>query len=330
MHTVALVVFDRIAPFEMAVPCEVFGADRSDMGLPNYRFLVCAAEEGLLRTDAGFGIVAPYGVDALCEAQTVVLPAWRDVEEVPPTKLLDALREVYERGTRIVSLCTGAFILAAAGLLDGRRVTTHWMHAGRLADRFPRVEVDPNVLYIDEGQVLTSAGTAAGIDLCLHLVRLDHGAEVANAFARRMVVPPHRDGGQAQYVRMPVAESHEEEPLSGTLAWAGANLGEPLTVSGMAQHARMSDRTFARRFREVTGTTPLRWVLRQRILAAQRRLESSEDPVERIAQDCGFGTGATLRLHFGREVGVSPTRYRNTFKQGTARRQALPSLPNTL
>jgi AraC family transcriptional activator FtrA len=330
MHTVALVVFDRIAPFEMAVPCEVFGADRSDMGLPNYRFLVCAAEEGLLRTDAGFGIVAPYGLDALCEAQTVVLPAWRDVEEVPPTKLLDALREVYERGTRIVSLCTGAFILAAAGLLDGRRVTTHWMHAGRLADRFPRVEVDPNVLYIDEGQVLTSAGTAAGIDLCLHLVRLDHGAEVANAFARRMVVPPHRDGGQAQYVRMPVAESHEEEPLSGTLAWAVANLGEPLTVSGMAQHARMSDRTFARRFREVTGTTPLRWVLRQRILAAQRRLESSEDPVERIAQDCGFGTGATLRLHFGREVGVSPTRYRNTFKQGTARRQALPSLPNTL
>ncbi len=330
MHTVALVVFDRIAPFEMAVPCEVFGADRSDMGLPNYRFLVCAAEEGLLRTDAEFGIVAPYGLDALYEAQTVVLPAWRDVEEVPPTKLLDALREVYERGTRIVSLCTGAFILAAAGLLDGRRVTTHWMHAGRLAERFPRVEVDPNVLYIDEGQVLTSAGTAAGIDLCLHLVRLDHGAEVANAFARRMVVPPHRDGGQAQYVRMPVAESHEEEPLSGTLAWAGANLGEPLTVSGMAQHARMSERTFARRFREVTGTTPLRWVLRQRILAAQRRLESSEDPVERIAQDCGFGTGATLRLHFGREVGVSPTRYRNTFKQGTARRQALPPLPNTL
>ena len=151
MHTVALVVFDRIAPFEMAVPCEVFGADRSDMGLPNYRFLVCAAEEGLLRTDAEFGIVAPYGLDALCEAQTVVLPAWRDVEEVPPTKLLDALREVYERGTRIVSLCTGAFILAAAGLLDGRRVTTHWMHAGRLAERFPRVEVDPNVLYIDEG-----------------------------------------------------------------------------------------------------------------------------------------------------------------------------------
>jgi AraC family transcriptional regulator, transcriptional activator FtrA len=196
------------------------------------------------------------------------------------------------------------------------------MYAKALAERFPAVDVDPNVLYIDQGQILTSAGTAAGIDLCLHMVRLDHGAEVANAFARRMVVPPHRDGGQAQYVRMPVAESHGEGPLIDTLAWASANLDEALTVSDMARHARMSERTFARRFREVTGTTPLRWVLNQRILAAQRRLESTEDPVERIAQDCGFGTGATLRLHFGREVGVSPTRYRVTFKQDGARRSA--------
>jgi len=196
------------------------------------------------------------------------------------------------------------------------------MYAGALADRFPEVEVDPNVLYVDQGQILTSAGTAAGIDLCLHLVRLDHGAEVANAFARRMVVPPHRDGGQAQYVRTPVAESPGEGPLTGTLEWASANPGRPLTVANMARHARMSERTFARRFREVTGTTPLRWVLKQRILAAQRRLESSDDPVERVAQDCGFGTGATLRLHFGREVGVSPTRYRETFKQSTVRRSA--------
>jgi transcriptional regulator GlxA family with amidase domain len=322
MHTVALVVFDRISPFEMAVPCEVFGADRSDVGLPNYRFLVCAAEEGLLRTDAGFGIVAPHGLDVLREAQTVVVPAWRDVEEAPPAGLVDALRQSYERGARIVSLCSGAFMLAHAGLLDGRRVTTHWMYAEALAERFPAVEVDPNVLYVDQGRILTSAGTAAGIDLCLHVVRLDHGAEVANAFARRMVVPPHRDGGQAQYVRMPVAESPGEGPLTETLEWASANLGQPLTVSDMAHHARMSERTFARRFREVTGTTPLRWVLNQRILAAQRRLESSDDPVERIAQDCGFGTGATLRLHFGREVGVSPTRYRGTFKQNTARRSA--------
>jgi transcriptional regulator GlxA family with amidase domain len=322
MHTVALVVFDRISPFEMAVPCEVFGADRSDMGLPNYHFLVCAAEEGPLRTDAGFGIVASHGLSELRHAQTVVVPAWRDVEEDPPAQLVEVLRRSYQSGARIVSLCSGAFILAAAGLLDGRRATTHWMYAEALADRFPAVEVDPDVLYIDQGQILTSAGTAAGIDLCLYLVRLDHGAEIANAFARRMVVPPHRDGGQAQYVRMPVAESPGEGPLRETLAWASANLGEPITVSDMAHHARMSERTFARRFREVTGTTPLRWVLNQRILAAQRRLESSDDPVERIAQDCGFGTGATLRFHFGREVGVSPTRYRGTFKQDAARRSA--------
>jgi transcriptional regulator GlxA family with amidase domain len=322
MHTVALVVFDRISPFEMAVPCEVFGADRSDMGLPNYRFQVCAAEEGLLRTEVGFGIMAPYGLEGLREAQTVVVPAWRDVEEAPPAELVDALRQSYGRGARLVSLCSGAFILAHAGLLDGRRATTHWMYARALAERFPAVEVDQNVLYVDQGQILTSAGTAAGIDLCLHVVRLDHGAEVANAFARRMVVPPHRDGGQAQYVRMPVAESPGEGRLTDTLAWASANLGEALTVPEMAHHARMSERTFARRFREVTGTTPLRWVLGQRILAAQRRLESSDDPVERVAQDCGFGTGATLRLHFGREVGVSPTRYRVTFKQDAARRSA--------
>jgi AraC family transcriptional activator FtrA len=322
MHTVALVVFDRISPFEMAVPCEVFGADRSDMGLPNYNFLVCAAEKGMLRTDAGFGIVTPYGLSELRHAQTVVVPAWRDVDEAPPAGLVEALRRSYRSEARIVSLCSGAFVLAHAGLLDGRRATTHWMYAGALADRFPEVEVDPNVLYVDQGQILTSAGTAAGIDLCLHLVRLDHGAEVANAFARRMVVSPHRDGGQAQYVRTPVAEDPGEGPLTGMLKWASANLGRPLTVADMARYARMSERTFARRFRELTGTTPLRWVLKQRILAAQRRLESSEDPVERIAQDCGFGTGATLRLHFGREVGVSPTRYRGTFKQDAARRSA--------
>src|SRR5215212_9665655 len=294
MHTVALVIFDRISPFEMAVPCEVFGSDRSDMGMPNYRLIVCAVEEGPLRTDAGFTIEAPYSLSKLREAQTIVVPAWHDIDETPPAALLEALRRGYARGARIVSLCSGAFILAAAGLLDGRRATTHWMYAGTLAERFPAVDVDPNVLYIDQGQILTSAGTAAGIDLCLHLVRLDHGAEVANAFARRMVVSPHRDGGQAQYVRTPVAEDPGEGPLTGMLKWASANLGPPLTVADMARYARMSERTFARRFRELTGTTPLRWVLKQRILAAQRRLESSEDPVERIAQDCGFGTGATL------------------------------------
>lgn len=326
MHTVALVVFDRITPFEMAVPCEVFGTDRSEMGVPNYRFLVCSVEPGPLRTKAGFTMEAPLGLEALGEADTVVVPAWRDVEEAPPEALLEALRRAYDRGARIVSLCSGAFVLAAAGLLDGRRATTHWMFAEAFADRFPAIGVDPGVLYVDEGQILTSAGTAAGIDLCLHLVRLDHGAEVANVFARRMVVPPHRDGGQAQYIRTPVAENPAGGTLGETLAWASANLGEPLTVADMARHARMSDRTFARRFGEFTGTTPLSWLLNQRILATQRRLETSDEPVERIAQECGFGTGATLRLHFGRAVGVSPTGYRRTFGRDGRHRPAQPDL----
>ena len=322
MHTVALVIFDQISPFEMAVPCEVFGSDRSDMGMPNYHLIVCAVEEGPLRTDAGFTIEAPYNLSKLREAQTIVVPAWRDIDETPPAALLEALRRGYARGARIVSLCSGAFILASAGLLDRRRATTHWMYAETLAKRFPNVKVDPSVLYIDEGQVLTSAGTAAGIDLCLHLVRLDYGAEVANVFARRMVVPPHRDGGQAQYVQTPVPPSPDEGLLTETLAWAQANLGEALTVAAMAQRAHMSTRTFARRFREVTGTTPLRWVLNQRILAAQRQLETTEASVDWIAQECGFGTGATFRLHFKRVVGVSPTDYRKAFRRNPEGRAA--------
>jgi transcriptional regulator GlxA family with amidase domain len=322
MHTVALVVFDQVPPFEMAVPCEVFGIDRSDMGVPNYRLIVCAAEEGPLRTKAGFGIEVSFGLSDLHQAQTVVVPAWRDVEETPPAALLEALRRSYRRGVRIVSLCSGAFVLAAAGLLDGRRATTHWMYADAFAKRFPAIEVDPAVLYVDEGQILTSAGTAAGIDLCLYLVRQDYGAEVANVFARRMVVPPHRDGGQAQYVQAPVALGPSEGPLTETLEWACANLEEPLTVERMAAHARMSARTFARRFREVTGTTPLKWLLNQRILAAQRQLETSDVPVEWIAQNCGFGTSATLRFHFRRIVGVSPTDYRKTFGGHSERHSA--------
>ena len=315
MHTVALVVFDRVPPFEMAVPCEIFGADRSDMGLPNYRLMVCAVEEGPLVTKAGFTIEAPYGLSDLQQAQTIVVPAWDSIENTPPAVLLEALRESYERGARIVSLCSGAFVLAAAGLLDGRKATTHWMYAEALAKRFPKVEVDPEVLYIDEGQILTSAGTAASIDLCLHLVRLDYGAEVANMFARRMVVPPHRDGGQAQYVQTPMPKDPGGGVLTETLSWIQTHLREPLTVADMAQHACMSMRTFARRFTEVTGTTPLKCVLGQRILAAQRQLELTDDPIDQVAQECGFGTGATFRLHFKRVVGVSPTDYRKTFLQ---------------
>ncbi len=315
MHTVAIIVFDLIPPFEMGIPCEVFGTDCPEMGVPKYRLIVCSVEDGPLRTDTGFTLEAPYGLSDLRKADTVVVPSWRDVEETPPEELLDALLQSRRRGARIASLCTGAFVLAAAGLLDGLRATTHWMYAGALAKRFPAIEVDPGVLYVDEGQICTSAGVAAGIDLCLHLVRRDYGAEVANVFARRMVVPPHRDGGQAQYVQAPVPEESERGPLTRTLAWASSNLGRSPTVAEMAAHARVSERTFLRRFRETTGTTPLKWLLHQRVLAAQRQLETTDAPMERIARDCGFGTGATLRLHFKRVVGVSPTDYRGTFRR---------------
>jgi transcriptional regulator GlxA family with amidase domain len=243
----------------------------------------------------------------------VVVPAWRDSGDTPPEPLLEALRAAHRRGARIASLCTGAFVLAHAGLLDGKRATTHWMHAEKLAAMFPQVRVDPAVLYVDEGDVLTSAGTAAGIDLCLHMVRLDHGAEVANVYARRMVVPPHRDGGQAQYVEMPVGRTPDHDGLATTLSWALSNLDQPITVEQMAARANQSPRTFARRFRAVTGTTPLRWLLSQRVAAAQRLLETSDLPVEVVAQRCGFGAAATLRLHFGRTVGISPLAYRRTF-----------------
>lgn len=321
MHTVALVVFDRIPAFEMAVPCEVFGTDRSAAGLPNYRLLVCATEPGPLRTAGGITVEAPFGLRKLREADTVIVPAWRDVDEVPPDALLEALRESHGRGARIASLCLGAFVLAHAGLLDGLRATTHWVYADALTERFQDVAVDPSVLYVDEGRVLTSAGTAAAIDLCLHMVRKDHGAEVANGFARRMVVSPHRDGGQAQYVQAPVARE-PGGPLAGTLEWASANLGEPLTVARLSARARMSERTFARRFREVTGTTPLRWLSSLRVLAAQSMLETSDAPVDEIARDCGFGTGAALRDHFKRAVGVSPSAYRRTFGREPRRRTA--------
>jgi AraC family transcriptional activator FtrA len=230
--------------------------------------------------------------------------------------LLDALRAAHRRGARIMSVCTGAFVLAAAGLLDGRPATTHWMYTEELAARFPEVRVDPRVLYVDDGDVLTSAGTAAGIDLCLHVVRLDHGAEVANAVARRMVVPPHRDGGQAQYVESPLASGPGDDPLGGTLGWALEHLDEPLSVADLARRAAISPRSFARHFLRVTGTTPHQWLLSQRLLLAERLLESSDLSVERVASRSGFGSAAALRAHFQRARATSPSAYRRLFRLG--------------
>ncbi|HEX2040756.1 MAG TPA: transcriptional regulator FtrA [Acidimicrobiales bacterium] len=315
-HTVAALVPKHVSPFELAVACEVFGFERPEIVSPWYRFLVCAAEEGPVTTDMGFTIHTPYGLADLRKADTVIVPAGVGVDEKPPEPMLEALRAAHKRGARILSVCTGAFVLAAAGLLDGRRATTHWMHADLLAERYPNVKVDPKVLYVEDGNVMTSAGTAAGIDLCLHVVRLDYGAEVANAVARRMVVPPHRDGGQAQYVDQPVPTSDGDGMLADVLAWMEEHLDEQMTVEALARRAAMSPRHFARRFRAVTGTTPHHWLLTQRVLYAQRLLERTDQSIELIASRCGFGTAANLRQHFQRVVGTSPAAYRRTFHSG--------------
>ena len=317
-HTVAVVACHGVAPFELAVACEVFGIDRSDLGVPWYGFKVCAAEPPPIRTSAGFSIDTPYGLRDVVSADTVVVPAWNGASApdcTPPAPLLDALRAAHRRGARVLSVCSGAFALAAAGLLDGRRATTHWMHTDELARRYPEVKIEPGVLYVDAGDVMTSAGTAAGIDLCLHVVRLDHGAEIANAVARRMVVPPHRDGGQAQYVEAPVPAQPGPDLFGRTLAWMQEHLDESLSVEDLADRAAMSPRTFARRFRATTGTTPHQWLLQQRIVLAQRLLETTDDPVELIARQCGFGTAAGLRQHFRRVLATSPLVYRRTFRR---------------
>jgi AraC family transcriptional activator FtrA len=311
LHTVAAIVAPGSHPFELAVACEVFGLDRPELGEPLYRFLVCGVGP---RVDLGpFTLETGHGIDALARADTVIVPA-SNPDLVPPPEFLAALRDAYARGARLVSFCSGAFALAAAGVLDGRRVTTHWMYAERLAAAYPSIDVQPDVLYVDDGQVLTSAGTSAGIDLSLYIVRQDHGAEIANYIARRMVVPPHRDGGQAQYLIQPLPESSEADSLGPTLDWIVDHLDRPLTIEEMAAHALMSTRTFMRRFRAATGTTPLRWLSQQRVEHARRVLESTDVPVDRVAQVSGFGSAANFRVHFQRTVGTAPTSYRRAFR----------------
>jgi transcriptional regulator GlxA family with amidase domain len=315
-HTVAVVVTDGVPAFELGVACEVFGIDRPELGVPWYRFLVCGLEPGPVATSSGFTIIAPHGLAALARADTIIVPPPGDRLE-PLEELCEALARAHRRGKRLLALCTGAMVLAAAGLLDGRPATTHWMHTEELATRYPKVNVDPAVLYVDDGTILTSAGTAAAIDLCLHVVALDFGAEVANAVARRMVVPPHRDGGQAQFVEMPLTGMRPDDGFAETLEWAKAHLHDPVTVESLAHRAAMSPRTFARRFRDTTGTTPYRWVLRQRVTLAQRLLETTDLSVDAIAEQCGMGTPA-LRDQFQRMVATSPGRYRSTFRRRSA------------
>jgi AraC family transcriptional regulator, transcriptional activator FtrA len=315
-HTVAAVVLDGVHPFELGVACEVFGLERPELGVPWYRFLVCAAEPPPLRTGAGFLLDTSHGLADLAEADTLVFTHWRSPEEPVPPALIEAVRAAHRRGARLVTICSGVFVLAAAGLLDGRPATSHWRYTDALSRLYPTIDVRQDVLYVDDGEILTSAGTAAGIDLCLHLVRLDYGAEIANAVARRMVVAAHRDGGQAQFVERPVAPEAGDDPLGRAVAWALGNLDQPISVEQLASHACMSPRTFARQFRATYGTTPYRWLLQQRLLLARRLLETTGQPIDLVAEQSGFGTATALRLHFKRSVSISPLAYRRLFASG--------------
>jgi AraC family transcriptional activator FtrA len=315
---VALAVTEGMPIFEAAIPCEVFGRPRTDLADPWYDFRVCAERPGRTRTGAGFVAATPHGLEALAAADTVIVPACENVLEAAPPALTEALRRAHRRGARVASLCTGAFLLAEAGLLDGRRATVHWRYADLLAQRFPKVTVDPAVLYVDEGDVLTSAGVAAGLDLCLHLVRLDLGAEIANRLARRLVISPHRPGGQAQYVQTPVPQS-DDESLAPLLDWALEHLDRPLTISELARRQHLTPRTLIRRFTAATGAPPLRWLLAQRVRKACSLLESTDASPARIAALCGLGSEPNLRHHFARVVGVPPVEYRRTFRSRSDR-----------
>ncbi|MDD9206827.1 helix-turn-helix domain-containing protein [Georgenia sp. 10Sc9-8] len=310
LTSVAVIALPQVAPFELGVVCEVFGIDRSGTGGPTFDFAVAGERPGPVETSMGFSITVEHGLEAAASADLVAVPAAKRAGEVSePVRA--ALRAAADRGAWVLSVCSGAFALGAAGLLDGRRCTTHWMYAQELADRFPLADVDPDVLYVEDGRVITSAGTAAGIDACLHLVRRELGPAAASTIARRMVVPPHRDGGQAQFVEAPLPR--EADTLAPLLAWMQANLEQPLTVPELAHRALVSERTFARRFRAETGTTPAAWVNRQRVLRAQDLLEQTDLGVEEVARRCGFGAAAGLRHHFTRMLGTSPLAYRRRF-----------------
>ncbi|MGF6841545.1 transcriptional regulator GlxA family with amidase domain [Paraburkholderia youngii] len=313
-HVVAVVAFDRISPFHLSVPCVVFGEDRRGGGVPAFDFRVCAVETGALATTAGFSIAVTHGLEALADAQTIIVPSWRDPDETPSAALLDALRAAHARGALLVGLCLGAFVLAAAGILDGRPASTHWAWADDFARRYPRVRLDPDVLYVDDGNVLTSAGTAAGLDCCLHVLRKICGARVANHVARRLVVSPHRQGGQAQYVQQPMPPNPRGDRLSGLLDWVSGNLAAPHTLDTLAARALMSRRTFTRRFRLATGTTVGAWLLAQRLARAQQLLESTDASVEAIATGAGFGSAASLRQHFADAFRTSPSAWRREFR----------------
>ncbi|WUI04545.1 helix-turn-helix domain-containing protein [Spirillospora sp. NBC_00431] len=309
-----------MAPFELGSVVEVFGLPRPELDVPWYDLRVCSLERGPMRAVGGFTMTAEHGLDVFASADTVLVVAVPDVRADPPPEVVAALRQAHARGARVVSICSGAFALAAAGLLDGREATTHWRHADLLSRRFPKVRVNPDVLYVDGDDVLTGAGSAAGLDMCLHLVRKDHGARVANAVARRLVVPPHREGGQAQFVEAAVNRpaDGDDDAVARSMAWALAHLAEPITVTRLAREARLAPRTYIRHFNRQTGTSPLRWVIAQRIMAALPLLEDGGTPIEEIGAAVGFESPVTFRHHFVRAMKTSPSAYRRAFRATTA------------
>jgi len=310
---VVALAYDGLCTFEFGVAVEVFGLARPEMGKDWYRFAVAGIDEGEMRATGGVRFVADGGLELIEQAGTIIVPGWRGMDEPVPAALCAALRHAHAQGARLLSICSGVFVLAAAGLLNGRQATTHWRYTDALKARFPAIEVLPDVLYVDGGSLLTSAGSAAGIDLCLHLIRRDFGTKAANMVARRLVVPPHRDGGQAQFIDKAVPENHEKARLAPLLDAMRAELTRPYTVETLSKMAGMSSRTFLRRFEAATGTTPAKWLLLQRLSKAKDLLETSRLGMDAIAQNTGLGTAANLRHHFRQHFSTTPAAYREGF-----------------
>ncbi|HVI54907.1 MAG TPA: transcriptional regulator FtrA [Luteibacter sp.] len=309
---VVALVYEGLCMFEFASAAEVFGLARPEFGEDWYRFETCAAEPGPIRGQYGTRIQPDGGLQRLAEAGTIIVPGWQGIDAPVPACVVAALRLAHARGARLLSICSGSFVLGATGLLDGRRATTHWRYADAMRTRFPAIEVDPAVLYVDEGQLLTSAGSAAGLDLCLHLIRRDHGPDIANHVARRLVIPPHRDGGQAQYVERPMAK-RERDPLAAVMETMRRRLADDLPLPTLAAMAAMSERSFIRRFKASTGTTPAEWLTTLRVDRARELLEASTLSIDLIAGQTGLGTATTMRHHFRRKLGTSPGAYRQRF-----------------
>ncbi|MER8883272.1 helix-turn-helix domain-containing protein [Mesorhizobium sp. M0663] len=323
---VAAIAFDGISPFHLSVPCLVFGADRTELGLPRFDFRVCAIEDGPIRTDARLTISVPHGLSALDDADIVIVPSWKDLGSSPPAALIDALLGAHERGALIVGLCLGTFAVAATGLLSGRRAATHWAYADQLQELYPDILVEPEVLYIDNGDVVTSAGVAAGLDCCLHVVRARYGAEAALRLARQIVLSPHRQGGQAQFIERPIARTGNADRFTQALEAVRKTLGEPHSLDSVAGHAGLTRRTFTRRFQKTIGTSFGDWLTDQRVQLAQRLLEATEKSMDTVAFEAGFGSATSLRQHFAARLRTSPAQYRREFSK-SAQEERVAHMP---